>query len=84
MHLHGHFFRVISAGEYKEGGLATVEKIKRLDRKGKIKRKLDHAPIKDTIKVPLNGYTIVRFHANNTGNFCVPIFTFWLVLLTET
>lgn len=68
LHLHGHFFRVVAADRVKDGR-ATVEKVKQLDREGKVKRKLDHAPIKDTMKVPINGYTIVRFHANNPGKF---------------
>lgn len=65
MHLHGHFFRIIAMEDLD--GPVTVEQIKKLDREGKIKRKLDRAPIKDTIKTPGGGYTIVRFYADNPG-----------------
>lgn len=41
-----------------------------LDELKKMKRKLLNAPIKDTVTVPDGGYTILRFHARNTG--------FWL------
>ncbi|XP_058802815.1 uncharacterized protein LOC131670857 [Phymastichus coffea] len=65
MHLHGHFFRVVAI-ENLEGNV-TVEQVKQLDREGKIKRILDRAPIKDTIKAPSGGYTVVRLFADNPG-----------------
>lgn len=49
------------------GKNVTVDQIKKLDSEGLIKRKLSHAPIKDTVTVPDGGYTVVRFHANNPG-----------------
>ncbi|OXU25591.1 hypothetical protein TSAR_001264, partial [Trichomalopsis sarcophagae] len=65
LHLHGQFFRVVAMEEMTEQ--VSVDLIKKLDRGGKIKRRLDRAPLKDTVKVPTNGYTIVRFHATNPG-----------------
>lgn len=64
-HLHGHFFRVIA--EQRLDGVVTVDRVKQLDRDGKIKRNLKDAPLKDTTKVPGGGFTIVRFYANNPG-----------------
>lgn len=51
------------------GSSVTVESIKELDRAGLIKRKLHRAPLKDTVTVPDGGYTIIRFKADNPGNF---------------
>ncbi|XP_058802855.1 uncharacterized protein LOC131670893 [Phymastichus coffea] len=64
-HLHGHFFRVVA--EENLGGVVTIDRVKQLDKEGKIKRRLNHPPMKDTMKTPGGGYTIVRFHANNPG-----------------
>ncbi|OXU25280.1 hypothetical protein TSAR_010875 [Trichomalopsis sarcophagae] len=65
MHVHGHFFRVVSTENLD--GIVTADRIRQLDKKGKIKRNLNRAPFKDTMKTPGGGYTIVRFHANNPG-----------------
>ncbi|OXU19433.1 hypothetical protein TSAR_003623 [Trichomalopsis sarcophagae] len=65
LHLHGHFFRVVS--EKNLDGVVTVDRIKKLDKEGKVKRRLHRAPLKDTIKSPGGGYTIVRLYANNPG-----------------
>ncbi|KAJ8683447.1 hypothetical protein QAD02_019239 [Eretmocerus hayati] len=65
LHLHGHFFRVIATENLR--GVTTAERVQQLDQQGRIKRRLDRAPIKDTIKAPGGGYTIVRFYANNPG-----------------
>ncbi|XP_015430718.1 PREDICTED: laccase-like [Dufourea novaeangliae] len=64
-HIHGYQFRVIAME--RVGRNVTVESVKKLDKDGKIRRNLDHAPLKDTVTVPDGGYTIVRFHANNPG-----------------
>ncbi|XP_029042896.1 laccase-1-like isoform X2 [Osmia bicornis bicornis] len=64
-HLHGYQFRVIAMERI--GKNITVEKVKALDKKGAIRRNLDHAPLKDTVTVPDGGYTILRFYANNPG-----------------
>ncbi|KAG6798781.1 laccase-1 [Apis mellifera caucasica] len=64
-HLHGYQFRVIAMERIGEN--VTVDKVKALDKKGAIRRNLDHAPLKDTVTVPDGGYTVVRFHANNPG-----------------
>ncbi|XP_014205468.1 laccase-1-like [Copidosoma floridanum] len=64
-HLHGHFFRIV-ATENLQGNI-TIDRVKELDRQGKIKRNLINAPYKDTMKAPGGGYSIVRFVANNPG-----------------
>lgn len=66
-HLHGYQFRVIAMERIGEN--VTVDKVKALDKKGAIRRNLDHAPLKDTVTVPDGGYTVVRFHANNPGMY---------------
>ncbi|XP_063981169.1 uncharacterized protein LOC135164602 isoform X2 [Diachasmimorpha longicaudata] len=64
-HLHGSAFRVIAM--QRIGKSVTVDQIKELDAAGRIERRLDSAPIKDTVTVPDGGYTIVRFYADNPG-----------------
>ncbi|KAI4484871.1 hypothetical protein M0802_012999 [Mischocyttarus mexicanus] len=64
-HIHGYQFRVV--GMERLGKKVSINEIKRLDAAGKINRKLDHAPLKDTVTVPNMGYTIIRFYADNPG-----------------
>lgn len=71
-HLHGNAFRVVAMDRL--GSNVTVEEIMELDRLGLIKRKLDQAPVKDTVTVPDGGYTILRFQATNPGRH---IFTYY-------
>ncbi|XP_014213138.1 laccase-1-like [Copidosoma floridanum] len=64
-HLHGHDFRVMAI--QRLGSNTTAEDVRRADREGRIKRRFDRAPIKDTVTVPDGGFTIIRFHASNPG-----------------
>ncbi|XP_046822768.1 laccase-1-like [Vespa crabro] len=64
-HLHGYQFRVIGMERLNKN--ITVDLVKKLDADGKINRKLDRAPLKDTVTVPNKGYTILRFYADNPG-----------------
>ncbi|XP_044007229.1 L-ascorbate oxidase-like isoform X2 [Aphidius gifuensis] len=64
-HLHGHNFRVVAMA--KVGKNVTVKEVQRLDSLGLIKRRLERAPLKDTVTVPDGGYTVIRFHASNPG-----------------
>ncbi|XP_016844683.1 laccase-2-like [Nasonia vitripennis] len=66
MHLHGYFFRVISEVNILDG-VMTVDRFKQMDMDGKVVRRLDHAPKKDTIKIPSGGYTIIRVYTHNPG-----------------
>lgn len=75
-HLHGNAFRVVAME--RVGTSVTVEEVQELDRAGLIDRKLDMAPLKDTVTVPDGGYTILRFHANNPGNYNVSTVCFKL------
>lgn len=50
--------------------LVCLVQVQRLDDAGQILRRLNGAPVKDTVTVPDGGYTIIRFVANNPG--------FWL------
>ena len=47
-----------------------------MDRAGNITRKLSRAVLKDSVIVPDNGYTIVRFYADNPGNLTRPLTVF--------
>lgn len=40
-----------------------------LDAAGGITRKLQDAPLKDTVLVPNGGYTVIRFTADNPGTW---------------
>uniref|UniRef100_T1JM48 Laccase n=1 Tax=Strigamia maritima TaxID=126957 RepID=T1JM48_STRMM len=68
-HLHGHAFRVVAMDKVADS--ISLETVKQMDADGKIRRKLSHAPIKDSITVPDGGYVVVRFVADNPG--------FWLL-----
>ncbi|XP_017760663.1 PREDICTED: laccase-like [Eufriesea mexicana] len=72
-HMHGFAFRVLSMdqplGPYSNtgnGSTIDVDFVKQLDSSGKIKRNFKSAS-KDTLAVPNNGYTVIRFRANNAG-----------------
>ena len=43
------------------------EKMKQLDRQGRVKRNLRNPIAKDTLPVPYNGFSIIRFIADNPG-----------------
>ena len=45
--------------------------MRRMDEQGELKRNFERPIIKDTIAVPLQGYAIIRFIADNPG--------FWMV-----
>ena len=40
-----------------------------MDGKGLLKRNFNRPPLKDTVTVPVGGYTIIRFYANNPGTW---------------
>lgn len=70
-HLHGYGFSVIGIGRSPD---STVKKINLkhaldLDRRGLLHRQYNLPPTKDTIAVPNNGYVVLRFRADNPGNF---------------
>ncbi|XP_016840817.1 laccase-4-like [Nasonia vitripennis] len=65
IHLHGYYYRVVAME--KVGDKLSIEEVKKMDQEGKIHRRLEAAPWKDSVIVPSGGYTIVRFHANNPG-----------------
>lgn len=64
-HIHGYQFRVVAME--RVGSNVTVDEVKNLDAAGLIRRKLDRAPLKDTVTVPDGGYTVLRFYADNPG-----------------
>nr|KAF7421813.1 hypothetical protein H0235_009649 [Vespula pensylvanica] len=64
-HIHGYQFRVVAMERLSK--YISVDHVKERDAVGKINRKLDRAPLKDTVTVPNSGYTILRFYADNPG-----------------
>ncbi|XP_047501209.1 laccase-1-like [Penaeus chinensis] len=64
-HLHGYNFHVVAMGVIGPG--TTVQDVMDLDEAGGITRKLQDAPLKDTVLVPNGGYTVIRFTADNPG-----------------
>ncbi|CAF0713230.1 unnamed protein product [Brachionus calyciflorus] len=67
MHLHGGSFAVLNIDKLNRS--ISVEDIKKMDNEGKIYRSFDRPPIKDTVTVPVGGYTIIRFLADNPGTW---------------
>ncbi len=67
MHTHGYKYAVVSQGKFANTTTVTSGFIKSLDESGLINRNFDFPPCKDTVIVPNNGYTIVRFIADNPG-----------------
>ncbi|KAF7993644.1 hypothetical protein HCN44_010239 [Aphidius gifuensis] len=68
-HLHGYGFHVMAQGSQDKVKLTpkNIHKALQLDRQ---KYKFNsRPPVKDTLPVPPNGYTIVRFIANNPGDW---------------
>lgn len=75
-HLHGYGFNVIGIGRSPD---TTVKKINLkhaldLDRRGLLHRQYNLPPLKDTIAVPNNGYVVLRFRADNPGDFRIFFF----------
>ncbi len=65
MHLHGMPFAVL--GVEKLNTSIHMSYVKQLDDQSRLRRNLNNPPIKDTVTVPVGGYTILRFVANNPG-----------------
>lgn len=80
MHLHGVHFRVVAMEKLNDFPV-TVEKIKRHDQEGRINRKLNKAPLKDTLSVPSGGYTVIRFLANNPGWYSSLYYYYLIVVI---
>ena len=58
------------------GNTINIDKVKKLNKEGKIVRNIDNPPTKDTVAVPDAGFTLIRFVADNPG--------FWLIHSTTT
>ena len=63
MHIHGTSFQVVGMGTSKD----SPEDIFRMVRNGTISVKPGHGAVKDVVGVPMGGYTIIRFKADNPG-----------------
>lgn len=71
-HIHGYSFTVTEMGQDKEQPM-TIPLYKRLQHENKLPVIVSrsNAVLKDTVNIPSNGYTVVRFRADNPG--------FWLL-----
>ncbi|KRT85626.1 hypothetical protein AMK59_278, partial [Oryctes borbonicus] len=65
MHLHGYTYRVIGMERLDEP--VDKETILEFDAANLLPRNFDNPPLKDTVNVPGQGYTIIRFIASNPG-----------------
>lgn len=70
-HLHGTSFHVIGMGRSPDTNVKKINLKHALewDRKGLLHRQFGKPPLKDTIAVPNNGYVVLRFRADNPGQF---------------
>lgn len=65
IHLHGYSFYVVGQGDFNsEDSKFNAEQI---DKIKPFPRNTDHPPMKDTVLVHGNGYTIIRFYTDNPG-----------------
>lgn len=68
-HLHGIPFYVIGMGRSpdEETQRMSLKLALDLDRRGILNRKFSMPSLRDTVAVPNNGYTVIRFRADNPG-----------------
>lgn len=67
-HLHGYDVFVLGMGQRSDGVPMTIELAKAMMKHKELERSsLRRHAIKDTISVPIRGYTIFRFKADNPG-----------------
>ncbi|KAL8565346.1 hypothetical protein ACOMHN_029041 [Nucella lapillus] len=67
VHLHGHNFRLL--GMEKLGPSLNRTYLEMLDRRGQLKRRFVRPSVRDTVNIPDGGYAILRFYANNPGQY---------------
>jgi FtsP/CotA-like multicopper oxidase with cupredoxin domain len=65
-HLHGGDFHVVALGVI-EGNIST-EIVRELNERNNISKNLN-GTVKDTVSVPSSGYAVIRFVADNPGEF---------------
>ncbi|OAD52062.1 Laccase-4, partial [Eufriesea mexicana] len=69
-HLHGYEFKIFSIGQYTDGRNISTADIDEVIEKHTERLKngeYHNPPGKDTVKIPTNGYSIIRFKADNPG-----------------
>lgn len=69
-HLHGYEFRVFSIGQFADMrniSKADIDQIINQHTQRLQRGEYKNPPGKDTVKIPMGGYTIIRFKANNPG-----------------
>ncbi|CAH1994185.1 unnamed protein product [Acanthoscelides obtectus] len=70
-HLHGYAYHVLGMGSPGDFGLQKLDRdlVIRLDQQGRLKRNFVRPPSKDTLVVPNQGYSVIRFKADNPGSW---------------
>ena len=70
-HLHGYEFKVFTIGQFlpsRNISRADIDKVIEKHTERLQNGEYENPPGKDTVKIPLGGYAIIRFKANNPGN----------------
>ncbi|XP_049856842.1 uncharacterized protein LOC126336824 [Schistocerca gregaria] len=66
-HMHGYHFHVVAMDLLEQEETVSLVRVKEMNENGAINKTLEGAPLKDTISVPMRGYTVIRFKADNPG-----------------
>ncbi|XP_043517240.1 oxidoreductase ptaE-like isoform X2 [Frieseomelitta varia] len=69
-HLHGYEFKVFTIGQFlssKNISRANIDEVIKQHTERLEKGEYKNPPGKDTVKIPMGGYVIIRFKANNPG-----------------
>ncbi|XP_076302099.1 uncharacterized protein LOC143220313 [Lasioglossum baleicum] len=69
-HLHGYEFKIFSIGQFTDDrniSTADINDILEKHTERLQKGEYKNPPGKDTVKIPMNGYSIIRFKADNPG-----------------
>ncbi|CAD1479323.1 unnamed protein product, partial [Heterotrigona itama] len=69
-HLHGYEFKVFTVGQFlpsKNISRADIDKVIKNHIQRLQNGEYENPPGKDTVKIPMGGYAIIRFKANNPG-----------------
>ena len=69
-HLHGYEFNVFTIGQFlpsRNISRADIDKVIEQHTERLQNGEYENPPGKDTVKIPMGGYAIIRFKANNPG-----------------
>jgi len=66
MHIHGQYLHILAVGQHEEL-VISKEYVEDLDEAGNITRNYDTPILKDTVMMPVGGYVVTKFKADNPG-----------------